>query len=313
MNFRVTASPHAHDSLTTPRIMGDVLIALIPACAWAVYAYGWRAGVILLLSIATAVGTEALIEKLTHKPITVLDLSAAVTGALLALNLPASAPLWLPVVGSAVAIAVVKMCFGGLGHNFMNPALAARTILMVSWPAYMSGAAYTAPTFWKGVDAVASATPLSGGSYTLMQLFLGQTGGCIGEVSALALIIGFVYLLIRRIISWRIPVVYTFVVFVMTFLFHDYSLYAATSGILSGGLLLGAIFMATDYTTSPMTAWGQIVYALGCGLLTFVIRFFGSYPEGVSFSILLMNVATPLIDRAIPTPFGVKKGGNHGK
>ncbi len=229
------------------------------------------------------------------------DLSAVVSGILLAFNLPVTAPLWLPVVGSFFMIIVVKMCFGGLGHNFMNPALAGRAFLMASWPALMTR--FVEPFYklewWNTADAVTSATPLNSeftGTVSNMDLFLGNVGGCIGETSALALLLGGAYLLIRRIITWRIPVCYIATVAVISAIFgHN-----VPFELFAGGLMLGAIFMATDYTTSPVTPLGQIIYAVGCGVLTCVIRFVGGYAEGVSYSILLMNIAAPLFDKLTP-------------
>ena len=315
MNLHVTASPHVHSELTTARIMRDVLIALAPAALWAVVAFGANALLLMAVSVLAAVGTEYAVQRLTHRPVTVNDLSAAVTGLLVAMNVPASAPWWLVVVGSFFAIAIVKQCFGGLGHNFMNPALAARAMLLACWPSRMSGSAFTAPTFWSGVDAVSSATPLDllkkglvGDLPDVGSLLLGNIGDCLGEVSAVCLLLGLAYLLIRRVISWRIPVIYVATVAVMTFLFGGLDVMRTGVHLLSGGLLLGAIFMATDYTTSPLTAAGQVIFAVGCGVLTATIRLWGGYPEGVSYSILLMNVATPLIDRWVkPHVFGVER------
>lgn len=290
-------SPHIRDNSSVTRIMLDVVIALLPASAASVYFFGWAAVKNIVLAVLAAVVCEGLIQYFCKKKITVCDLSAVVTGLLLALNLPAGTPWYVPVCGAVFAIAICKQCFGGLGHNFINPALAARGMLMLSWPLAMT--TYVAP---HGVDAVASATPLAmmqagetAALPSVLQMFLGQTEGAMGETCALALIIGGVYLMIRKVISPRIPLVFLGTSAVFFLLFDGSSL--LLQNLLSGGLLLGAFFMATDYVTSPVTPWGQVVYAFGCGLLVAVIRKFGGYAEGVCFSILIMNLATPLIER----------------
>lgn len=295
----VSYAPHLRTDRTTQKIMVDVLIALLPALAAGVWFFGVPALLHVLTCVASCVLFELAWTKLFRLPTSIGDCSAAVTGILLAFNLPVSAPLWIGVVGSAFAILIVKMCFGGLGHNFVNPALAARAFLLVCWPVAMTK--WTAPGFTAGlsVDAVSTATPLGAlketGQYaaSYFDLFFGNVGGCIGEVCAIALLIGFVYLLARRVITWHIPVIYVAVVFILANFLGKDGLYY----VLSGGLLLGAIFMATDYTTSPMSTKGHIVYAVGLGIFTVVIRVFGALPEGVSYSILLMNIITPLIDR----------------
>jgi electron transport complex protein RnfD len=305
--YTLSSSPHVRSVETTERIMRDVLIALLPATVLGVVFFGWNALWVVLVSTAAAVGTEALLQKLMKKKVTILDGSAAVTGLLLALNLPPSVPLYIPVVGSVFAIAIVKQCFGGIGGNFLNPALAARTFLMVSWPTMMTS--WTMP-----VDAVSTATPLAalkvagaGVPSPYLDMFLGNVGGCIGETSALALLIGGIYLVARRVIDPRIPLVYIATVGVFTWVAGPNGLFTGDGlyHILAGGLMLGAIYMATDYTTSPMSAKGKVIFALGCGVLTSVIRLWGGYPEGVSYSILLMNLVVPLIDRALkPRMFG---------
>ena len=281
--------------------MRDVLIGLTPAALMGIYVFGLNALVIMVLSIASAMFFEYLYQKLMKKPITVTDLSAAVTGLLLAMNMPASAPYWMPIVGSAFAIIIAKQLFGGLGQNFINPALAARAFLLASYPTAMT--TWPAPT---GVDAVTVATPLAllkAGEITtatsgdMMNALVGTVGGCIGETSAIALIIGGVYLIVRHVISWRIPVVYIATVFILTALIGRNGVRIPQYEIFVGGLMLGAFFMATDYASSPVTPLGQIIMALGCGLLTTLIRIFGGYPEGVSYSILIMNLCVPLIDR----------------
>lgn len=289
--------------------MIDVLIALIPATICGVYFFGLSALVTILVSIAAAIGTEAFVQFLMKKKITVSDGSAAVTGLLLALTLPPLNPgdFYMPLLGSVFAIAIVKQCFGGLGYNFVNPALAARAFLMVSWPIAMT-------TSWIIPDAVSTATPLAvldpevGGNLSpYVNLFLGNVGGSIGETSALALLIGAAYLLARNVINWRIPAVYIGVVALFTWAGGPKGLFTgdALYHVLAGGLMLGAFYMATDYTTSPMTNKGRVIFAAGCGILTSVIRLWGGYPEGVCYAILIMNLAVPLIDRKFrPRVFG---------
>ena len=299
--FIVSGTPHVRSKDSIQGIMRDVLIGLTPAALMGIYVFGLNALVIMVLSIASAMFFEYLYQKLMKKPITVTDLSAAVTGLLLAMNMPASAPYWMPIVGSAFAIIIAKQLFGGLGQNFINPALAARAFLLASYPTAMT--TWPAPT---GVDAVTVATPLAllkAGEITtatsgdMMNALVGTVGGCIGETSAIALIIGGVYLIVRHVISWRIPVVYIATVFILTALIGRNGVRIPQYEIFVGGLMLGAFFMATDYASSPVTPLGQIIMALGCGLLTTLIRIFGGYPEGVSYSILIMNLCVPLIDR----------------
>lgn len=308
--YSLAFSPHVSDSRTVTSVMRDVIIALLPATACAIYYFGPSTILTIVLSIAAAMATEALIQKLCKKPISINDLSAVITGLLLALNLPAGCPWYLPVFGSAFAIAIAKQCFGGLGGNFVNPALAGRGMLMVAWPVAMT-------TFYQvgqvGVEGMTTATPLAiikGTSEGILpsvgDMFLGNTAGVMGETCALALIIGGIYLIVRRVISWRIPVIYFATVAVFIFIAKGAG--AVPQHLFSGGLMLGAIFMATDYVTSPTNPSAQIVYALGCGVITCVIRLFGGYNEGVCFSILLMNLATPLIERALkPKLYGEVK------
>lgn len=294
----LSPSPHIRTPFSTQKIMLDVIIALIPACIAAVIFFGPGTLVTMALAIGTAVGCEALFEWCAHKTLTVNDLSAVVTGLLLALNLPSDCPWYLPVLGSAFAIILAKQVFGGIGQNFVNPALAGRCFLLISFPVAMTS---FLPPF-AGPDAVATATPLAalneglGASVSDWSLFIGDVGGSMGETSALALLIGFAYLLIRKDVTWRIPVIYmaTVVVFTLCMGEPDRILF----NLFAGGLMLGAIFMATDYVSSPMNPGAQYVYAIGCGVLTMVIRCWGGYPEGVSFSILFMNLMTPLLDRA---------------
>ena len=305
--YVLSSSPHVRSAETTGTIMRDVIIALLPATVLGVVFFGLSALWVVLVSVAAAVATEAILQLLMKKKVTISDGSAAVTGLLLALNLPPSVPLYIPLVGSVFAIALVKQCFGGLGSNFINPALAARAFLMVSWPTQMT-------TWTMPVDAVSTATPLAalkvagaGAPSPYLDMFLGNVGGCIGETSAIALIIGGLYLIVRRVIDPRIPFVYIATVALFTWVAGPEGLFTgdALYHILAGGLMLGAFFMATDYTTSPMSGKGKVIFALGCGVLTSVIRLWGGYPEGVSYSILLMNLVVPLIDRAFkPRMFG---------
>ena len=308
----VSSSPHIHTNSTVQRIMLDVLIALCPAAAAGIVFFGINSALVILTAIASCIASEWIFEKIVHRKSTVGDLSAVVTGLLLALNLPASIPLWMVVIGSAFSIIVVKQLYGGLGKNFLNPALAGRCFMLIAWAGAMTS--FTAPAF--SPDAVSSATPLAimkngaeGTLPSLLNAFLGVKGGSLGETSGLALLLGFIYLLIRRVVDIKIPLCYILTFVLLTFLFGkngEYDkLYFVLMQVLSGGLLLGAFFMATDYVTTPSTKLGQIIFGIGCGLLTFVIRTFGGYPEGVSFSILLMNVASPLIESAtVPKPFG---------
>ncbi len=315
----VSSSPHIRASITTSSVMRDVCIALLPALVASVIFFGVRALYLTVLSVLFCVGFEYLWQRILKKPITVSDGTAFVTGMLLALNMPVTAPWWLLLVGAFVAIVIAKQFFGGVGNNFINPALAGRAFLLASWPVLMTRWAEPFKTgFFIPSDLVSSATPLAilknpeaGTLPELSDLFFGNIGGCLGETSALALLLGGIYLVARKVISPRIPLAYILTVAVLTFIFPNSGLSATESmlrNVLSGGLMLGAIFMATDYVTSPITKRGQIIMGLGCGILTFVIRRFGGYPEGITYAILLMNVATPLIDRwTRPVPFGVKK------
>ncbi|MBO5109098.1 MAG: RnfABCDGE type electron transport complex subunit D [Clostridia bacterium] len=292
----VSASPHVKTKDNTRRVMLDVLIALAPAAIAGVVIFGLRALAVLAVSVASAILAEYLFNLICRRPHTVGDLSAAVTGLLLGMNVPANLPLWQAAVGSVFAIVVVKCLFGGIGKNFANPAITARIFMTISFGS-MAGAAF--PTV---VDAVATATPLSEmkagatNSPSYLDMLLGLKGGAIGEVCALALIVGFVYLLVRRVITWHTTVCFVGGVFLLALLFTG-SLGMALTHVLSGGLLLGAIFMATDYTTTPITKWGRALFGIGCALITVVIRMWGAYPEGVSFAILLMNILTPYLER----------------
>ena len=307
----VSSSPHILDDDTTQRIMLDVVIALLPATVAAIYYFKTNAAILILLSVLTAVISEAIFQKIMKQPSTINDLSAVVTGLLFAFNMPASAPWWMPILGSAFAIIVVKQFFGGIGHNFMNPALTARIMLMISYTGRMTS--WVAP----GVDAVSTATPLSfvkgvteipGNAPKLMDMLFGNIGGSLGETSAILLILGGIYLVYRGIISIQIPAVYIGTVAVITLLSGGFDAYFMTYHLLAGGLMLGAFFMATDYASAPVTSKGRIIFALGCGILTSVFRLYGGYPEGVGFSILLMNIAAPLIEKYTgPRVFGEVK------
>lgn len=360
----VSPAPHVHDKTTVKNVMWNVVLALVPALIFATYYWGLRALLLSLTGAVTAVVCEAIIQKLRKVPITVNDGSAFLTGLLLAFNIHAGAPIWLPIIGAVFAITVGKQVFGGLGNNPVNPALLGRAFLMASWPTHMTGgwvavkgaamsginnlshiATNLEQLSPKAYELVTSATPLNvakslrdssfiaeinaqaggidlGGRIftgltemeTLKSLFWGNIGGCIGEVSVFALLLGAAYLLYKNIIEWRIPLFFIGTVFVLSFIFGGLpgsgtSVMLPFFHIFSGGLMLGAFFMATDYTTTPLTKQGRIIFGIGCGLLTIVIRLVGGYPEGVSYSILFMNVMTPLIDRLTrPKAFGrVKK------
>ena len=292
MSLKVSFAPHIHAPSTTSRIMLHVVIAMLPCVAMGIYRFGWNAALVLLLASVSAVAAEYLWQRIAKQKSTILDGSALVTGLLVGLNLPATAPWWLPVIGSALAILLVKQLFGGIGDNFMNPAMTARAILLTSWPTQMTH--FTAPVNGKlAADAVTTATPLATGDADVWDLIFGNVAGSIGEVSKLMIVIGFVYLLITKVIRWEIPVVMVGTVAALSWILGENPLTA----ILTGGVLFGAVFMATDYTTSPMYIKGQVVYAIGIGVIVVVIRQFGGYPEGVTYAILLMNIATPLIDR----------------
>ena len=297
MSQIVAASPHVTTKNSTAVIMRDVLIALAPAVLAGCVVFGLRALLVVAVTTAACVFFEWGFEKLCHKPSTISDLSAAVTGVLLAMNLPVSIPLWQAVFGALVAIVAVKGLFGGIGKNFANPAITARIVMFLAFSKTM--------TAWVFPDAVSSATPLAmmanGESVDYLTLLLGNHGGCLGETSALALLIGFAYLLIRGVISWHTPVCFVGTVFVMSLILGQ----DAVGQILSGGLMLGAIFMATDYSTTPSTNWGRVLFGIGAGLLTVLIRFYGAYAEGVSFAILFMNILTPYLSKWTETkPFG---------
>ena len=297
----VSSPPHMRSEDTTQSIMLDVIIALLPTTAAGIYFFGYRAGAIVAITVLFAVLFEFLWNRISQKPGTIWDLSAIVSGMILALNLPPTVPFWLPVVGSFFMIVIVKMCFGGLGQNFMNPAAAARAFLMASFLPHMTKFVLpgTPLEFFSNADVISTATPLSGlldKSPTYMNMYLGKIGGCIGEVSTVALLLGAMYLLYRRVISWQIPVAFIGTVAAITAVFGQDSLFH----VLAGGLMLGAIFMATDYTTSPVTPLGKWIYGIGLGGFTVLIRLKGGYPEGVSYAIIIMNVVAPLIGKITP-------------
>ncbi|MCD8016317.1 MAG: RnfABCDGE type electron transport complex subunit D [Oscillospiraceae bacterium] len=305
----VSVSPHLRAKEDTRNVMRDVVIALLPAVVASVIIFGFRALLVECVCVATAVICEWAFEKITKRQNTVRDLSAVVTGLLLAMNLPVSIPIWQAIFGSFVAIIFVKQLFGGIGQNFANPAITARIIMFIAFSGTMSSWAVPSGIgSWLNADAVTSATPLRlleleqyEDLPSVAQMFLGWRGGCLGETSCLALLIGGIYLIVRRVITWHTPVVYLATVFVLTALLGESPVYQ----LLGGGIWLGAIFMATDYVTSPPTPAGKIIFGLGCGLITVLIRVYGSYPEGCSFSILLMNILSPYISKwTQPKPFG---------
>ena len=345
----VSAAPHIRQDVSVEKVMYGVVIALVPALAGAFHFYGPRALILTIIAVVTALVTEAAIQRLRGVPVTVRDGSALVTGILLAFNLPPGVPWWIPVVGSFFAIAIGKQVFGGLGYNPLNPALLGRAFLLASWPVHMttawmppSGGTLSGVSL-RGIDVVTQATPLAvlrkvteiiadpsssthqivqarevladlGSADSIANLFVGRIGGCIGETSVILLLIGAAYLMFKHYIEWRIPGTYIATVAVLSWVFGGPTgLFTGNAlfHVLAGGLILGAFFMATDMVTSPVSPRGMMIFGLGCGILTVIIRLVGGYPEGVSYSILLMNVATPLIDRHTrPRKFGeVKKSG----
>jgi len=315
----ISSSPHVHSPITTQTIMRDVLIALAPAMIGSIYFFGFRALTVTAVSVAACVFFEWLWCKLMKQHCKIYDLSACVTGVLLAFVCPVTIPYWTIILGDLFAIILVKMLFGGLGHNIVNPALAGRAF-MFSWPVLMSSwvkvGFHNAAGIISSADAVTAATPLANMHTGLMpedsiaSMFLGNVGGCLGETSALLLLIGFAYLVYRKVLTTRIPVAYIGTVAVLAFLFpqgNDRIAWMAAQ-LFGGGLMLGALFMATDYVTSPVTKLGQVVYGIGCGVITIMIRYFGGYNEGVSYAILIMNCCVVLLDRiGRPTKFGAPK------
>ena len=307
MKLFVSSSPHLRSKKTTTGIMLDVIIALMPALIMAVVYFGFKALLLAFICTATCVLTEYICRKVMKRKNTISDLSAVVTGLLLALNLPVDISPFIAVFGCVVAIVVVKQMFGGIGFNFVNPALAARVVLMVSFPTAMT--TWTNTRFMETVDSVSSATPLAAGegAYSYLDLFLGNIGGSMGEVCTLAILLGGIYLVVRRVISPIIPVVYLGTAAIMSLILGLDPLYQ----LMSGGIMLGAVFMATDYVTSPITKWGKVIFGVGLGVLTMLIRTYSNLPEGVSFAILLMNILVPHIETLTkPRAFGEsrKKG-----
>ena len=303
--LHVSSSPHVRDTVTTKNIMYDVLIAMIPAAAFGVYQFGFNALLVIILTMAACVLSEYIFEKAMKRPITIADGSALVTGMILALNMPPEIPVWVPVLGGVFAIIVVKQLYGGLGQNFMNPALAARCFLLISFAGMMND--FSSASL--GFDSVSGATPLamlrSGETVDLAALVIGRIPVTIGEVSVLALLIGAVYMLVKKVISPRIPLIYIGTAAVFLFLFGGFDPYYVICEVCSGGLIFGAFFMATDYVTSPITPKGQIVYGVILGLLTGIFRLWGASPEGVSYAIILSNLLVPMIERVtLPKAFG---------
>ena len=321
--FIIGASPHIRAPETTAGIMGWVILAILPVTIYGIYIGGRSALVVVAMSILGSVAAEAFIQRIRHLPITVFDMSALLTGLLLGLTLPPRLPFWMPLIGGIVAMLLGKHVFGGLGHNIFNPALVGRAVLFVSWAKYMTTsylvhpqAAVVNTSTIKAINSITSATPLAAlskvrkhelaisGTRYLKPLLFGNPWGQIGEVSALLILLGLAILLIKGLVDWRIPVVYVGTVMLISWMLGQDPLFA----MLSGGLLFGACFMATDYVTNPMTAWGKVLFALGCGIITTVLRFYSSLPEGVMFAILIMNGITPVIDRYMrPRPYGHRR------
>ena len=304
--YRVSLAPYLRSKSTTQKMMLDVIIAMLPALAASIYFFGMNALMLTVVSVISCVVAEVFMQKLFKKKVTVSDLSAVITGILLAFNLPASAPWWMPVFGGFFAICIAKQIFGGIGSNFMNPALAARAAIMASWPGLITN--YITP------DGVASATPLqlmkagtTGELPSLMDMAIGNIGGVIGETCSILLVLGGIYLIVKKVIDWKIPCLYILTTIVLLAAFGvDISL--LPYHILGGGLILGAFFMATDFVTCPVTPNGRIIFAIGCGIITAIIRVYGGMAEGVSYAIILMNTATPLIESlTTPKVFGEVK------
>jgi len=301
--LNVSTNPHAVSKETTSNLMLDVILALIPATVWGIYQFGIYAGILVLTSIAACVVAEYIWQKAMKKPVTVGDYSAILTGLLLGMNLPPEVPIWIPIIGGAFAIIIVKQLYGGIGQNFMNPALAARCFLLIAFASIM--------TNFPSLDGVTEATPLAmlkaGESVNLADMFFGFTSGTIGETSALLLLAGGVYLLFRKVITWDIPVIYigSFAMFMLLFGGHGLDMSFVAAELCGGGLMLGAFFMATDYVTSPITFKGRILYAVLLGVLTGIIRSFSNMSEGVSFAIIFCNLLVPLLEKiTLPKAFG---------
>ncbi len=304
--LHISLSPHIRSKNSTQRTMLDVIIALVPAAIASVILFGFNALLVIAVCIISAMGSEALFNLVIKKEQTVGDLSAVVTGLILAFNLPVNIPLWQAAVGSVFAIVIVKGIFGGLGKNIVNPAIASRVFMLIAF------GSMTATVFPNGVDSVSGATPLTDlandKAVNLLDLFLGKCGGALGETCTLALIIGGIYLISRKVITWHIPVAFIGTTFLFTLAVEDGNIETTLAWVLSGGLVLGAFFMATDYVTSPSTWKGKLIFGIGAGVITVLIRFWGGYPEGVSFAILLMNIVNPYIDSLTPRKlFGGKR------
>ncbi|MFM1534761.1 RnfABCDGE type electron transport complex subunit D [Helcococcus ovis] len=298
LNISTFHAPHIRNKKSTQIVMLDVIIAMLPALFASIYYFGLRSLYLILVSVTECVLSESVMQKLLHKKVRVRDLSAVVTGILLAFNLPVTFPFWMTILGAIFSIVIVKELFGGIGQNFMNPALAGRAFLMITWPTQMTN--FT-------IDGVASATPLGRKPVEFLELFLGNIPGTIGEVSKLAIILGLVYLVARGVIKLRMPLTYFFGSAFFLFILK-YDVIDTFYQLFSGGIILAAVFMITDYSSSPMTPKGQYIYSLGAALLTVLIRIYGGYPEGVSFAILIMNVFVPLIDKYVKTRvFGIKE------
>lgn len=312
--YNVSSSPHVRSKDTTSRIMLYVVIALLPASLFGIYNFGFHALLLILLSIASCVASEWIFNKVTKRKDTIQDLSAVVTGLLLALNLPPNLPWWMAIVGGAFAIIIVKSLFGGLGQNFMNPALGARCFLLISFTGPMTSFANSRYYISQGMDAISSATPLAalkaGESVNTMDMLIGRIPGTIGETSVIAVLIGAIFLILTGVIDLRIPATYivTFVIFLLLFGGHGLDWNFVVAHLCGGGLMLGAFFMATDYVTSPITPLGKIIFGIVLGILTGIFRIFGASAEGVSYAIIFSNLLVPLIERVtVPKPFG--KGG----
>lgn len=310
----VSASPHLRTKTTTTKIMLDVIIALVPALIASIVLFGPRVLAVTATTVVSAVLSEYIARKVMKRHNTLGDLSAVVTGLILAFNLPVNVPLWIAAIGSVVAIIVVKQFFGGIGQNFANPAITARIVLLLSFANKMSGNDWVAPLSWKGADAVTTATPLALiGDETaqlpsLLDMFLGNRAGSLGETCTVALLIGGIYLIAKKVISFKIPVAYLGSFALIMLIAGKGDLEYVAYQLMSGGLILGAFFMATDYSTSPINTDGKYIFGIGCGILTALIRIFGSLPEGVSFAILIMNLLVPHIERiTTPKPFGTPK------
>ena len=303
--LNVSSSPHVRNKITTQNLMFDVAIAMIPASVYGVWQFGMHALLVLIVTVVSCVLSEYVYEKLMKKPITVSDGSAVVTGMILALNMPPEIPVWIPFLGGIFAIIVVKQLYGGLGQNFMNPALAARCFLLISFAGFMNN--FSSAKL--GFDSMSGATPLAamraGNDVDLMSLIVGRVPGTIGEVSVIALLIGAVYMIARKVISPRIPLIYIGTVAVFIFLFGGFDITYVAKEVCAGGLIFGAFFMATDYVTSPLSKTGQVVYGLFLGILTGIFRLWGASPEGVSYAIILGNLFVPLIEKVtLPKAFG---------